>query len=100
MLSMTIALSEITPKTFEQLWEEAEQLTAKRYKHMSHEQLVKEITDLLAKYAKINLLGGSELIGSLKNRLMGETLFALAALTLKDNLNIHPILQEQVIVNS
>ena len=79
-----------TPKTFEQLWEEAEKLTDKRYKHLSHDQLIKEITDLLAKYAKINMLGGSELIGSLKNRLMGEVLFALAALTLKDNLNIHP----------
>ena len=87
-------------KSFEALWEEAEQLTSKRYKHLSHDQLIKEITDLLSKYGKINMLGGSELIGSLKNRLMGETLFALAALTLKDNLNIHPILQEQVIVNS
>ena len=87
-------------KSFETLWEEAEQLTAKRYKHLSHEQLIKEVTDLLTKYAKINMLGGSELIGSLKNRLMGETLFALAALTLKDNLNIHPILEEQVLVNS
>lgn len=100
MHSMTTSEINVVIKTFETLWEEAEQLTAKRYKHMSHEQLVKEITDLLAKYAKINVLGGSELIASLKTRLMGETLFALAALTLKDNLNIYPILEEQVIVNS
>jgi len=86
-------------KTFEQLWEEAEKLTTSKYHNASHEKLIKELTAAITKYQKINELGTSDFVSSLKTVIVGELLFILSAITHKDNINIYPTLQAQILLN-
>ena len=88
-----------SPKTFDQLWEESEQLSLKQYKDKPTTTIVKKLTELLSNYEKIEPLGMVEIKTSLQKRYMGEILFLLSALSVRDNINIYPLLCEQIVIN-
>jgi phage-related tail protein len=93
-------MSENNIKHFETLWEEAEKLSEKMYGGTATEELVKLISESLTNYFETTQLDSKEIADSLKNKHMGEIVFMITALSLRDNVNVYAALQEQCVLRN
>ena len=91
----------MTSKHFEHLWEECESLSNNIYKDDSVEKVIEEIKSLLNDYKEIDGSNNpNEIKLSVKNRYLGEIVFLLTTLSIKDNINVYAALKEELILNS
>jgi len=93
-------MSENKIKHFETLWEEAEKLSSGMYKDMPTDELIKFVNDLLTGYSEASQIESKEISDSLKNKQIGEIVFILTALSLRDNINVYAALQEQCVLRN
>ena len=85
---------------FEELYEKSEQISSNIHKNTTTEDLIKLITNLLADYKDINLSTiTDEVKNSLKNRYMGEVVFLLTAISVRDNINVYAALKQEMNLN-
>jgi hypothetical protein len=94
-------MTENKTKHFEDLWNESEQLVSKLHKDTSTEDLIKLITNLLVDYKDMSTstIIPDEVKKSLKNRYMGEIVFLLTCVSLRDNINVYASLMEELRLN-
>lgn len=80
---------------FEDLWEKCEEYHSETTSSDDSESIVKEITMKLGLYDAINRQVDSSVEDKekAKSRLLGEILFSLTSLSLKDNINVYEALQ-------
>lgn len=84
---------------FENLWDESEQHSSKEYENLSTEEIADKIKHILDDYKSINTNNinySYEVIRSLKKRYMGELLFLLTAISMRDEINVYVALQEEI----
>ena len=84
---------------FETLYNQAEEVSAQKYKDKSSEEIKKQISELLGSYVESETVGSEEITNSLKNRYLGEIMFLITYLSHKDKINIYSSLKEQIIIN-
>lgn len=87
-------MSENNIKHFETLWEESEKLTENMYKDIPTDKLVEKIAETLASYSEAGQIESKEISDSLKSKLIGEAVFMITAISLRDNINVYAALQE------
>jgi len=80
---------------YEELWEKCEEYHKESSIDDDAESIVKEITMKLGLYDAVNKQISSSIEDKekAKSRLLGEILFSLTALSLKDNINVYEALQ-------
>lgn len=88
-------MTENNIKHFEVLWEESEKLAEKLHGKTSTEELVKLVSEALTSYVEITKIDSKEISDSLKSKYMGEIVFLLTAVSLRDNINVYAALMEQ-----
>jgi len=84
---------------FEQLWEQAEQLSVKAFAAQD-KGVIELITSLLEDYR--NLIDSElpqEVVVSLRKRCIGEIVFWLTVISAKDNINVYGALMEEIKLN-
>lgn len=85
-------------KHFEELWNEAEQISIKT---MADKDVVSNLIDLLTSYKSLSVSElPQEVVASLRKRYMGEIVFLLTAISANDNINVYGALMEEVRLNS
>jgi hypothetical protein len=86
------------PPSFQQLWENAEEISKKLFEttHPILVELISKVSRLNEIYEKPN----NEEVMHTKARLIGEITFLLCGLTMKENMNIYQLLNDQVFLNS
>jgi hypothetical protein len=87
-----------TPPSFQQLWENAEEVSKKLFEttHPILVELISKISRLNEIYEKPN----DEEVRHAKARLIGEITFLISALTMKENVNIYSLLNDQIFLNT
>jgi len=86
-------------KHFEQLWEEAEQLSVKVFE-TKDKDVIQLITDLLEDYR--NLIDSElpqEVVVSLRKRYIGEIVFWITLISAKHNIDVYGALMEEIKLN-
>jgi len=87
-------------KHFEQLWEEAEQLSVKVFE-TKDKGVIELITGLLENYRDlIDSELPQEVVKSLRKRYMGEIVFWLTLMSAKDNVDVYSALMEEMKLNA
>jgi hypothetical protein len=86
-------------KHFETLFEEAEILSLQKNKAKSTAEIIKEITELFNSYSEADTIDSKEISASLKHRYMGEALFLMTTLSMRDNINTYAALNDQMNLN-
>jgi hypothetical protein len=82
-------------KTFEQIWEEAE--TINPFKSDNLSQIIENIKLSLSNYNDISISSlPEEIKSSLKSKYMGEVLFFLTGISIRDNINIYVALKKEI----
>jgi hypothetical protein len=84
---------------FEQIYEQAEQISKQRNETRSTADIAKEISELLNSYADADSIDSKEITNSLKNRYLGEVMFLITALSQRDNINVYAALNAQLTLN-
>lgn len=88
-------------KHFEHLWEESEKVISRSHKDKSTNELVVLITDLLEDYKKLDASEmPDEIKISLRKRYMGEIVFLITGISVKDNINVYAALAEELAMSS
>lgn len=91
-------MTDKTPPSFQQLWENAEKVSEKLF-----ETTDPIIVELISKVGHLNELYSKEESEEIKHgkaRLIGEITFLLCGLTSKENANIWSLLNDQIFLNS
>lgn len=89
----------MTPKTFDQIWEEGEQLFKDQIAQDDLESVLKELE---LKIGLFRLLSGKkdgapEELAAVKLKTMGEILLSMTHLSLLENINVYAALKETVL---
>lgn len=79
---------------FEQLWEQAEQISIKF--PTSREELFMRVKQEIEEYMKLDNIPSKEIQNILKTKKMGEILYRIAELSRIDNINTFAALQLEV----
>lgn len=83
-------------KHFETVWHEAELLTAKKFKDTSATIIIEKIKTLLGSYNELNTFAEStDIRNTLKKKYMGEIIFLLSALSMRDDVNVWAALVDE-----
>lgn len=87
-------------KHFETLWEEAEALALKQYKNQSNIKLIEEMIELLKGMAEMEESSSApEAKVAWNNRRIGEFLFMISVISLRQNINVYNSLKEEILLN-
>lgn len=86
-------------KHYEQVWEEAEILSLQKNKGKSTPEIIKEIIELFTSYSEADTIDSKEVSASLKHRYMGEALFLMTAISMRDGVNTYAALNDMLTMN-
>ena len=88
-------------KHFEDVWNESESLAARKYKDAPASVIIEKIKTLLGSYDALNTFAESmDVRNTLKRKYMGEILFLISALSIRDDVNIWEALVGEVVMSS
>jgi len=84
-------------KNFEHLWEDAEQVSEKKYGLKDFNSLIKELQDLITDLSKIdNLSTDLSVKNFIKQKKIGEILFKLCQFSNLEKINVYEALMNEI----